>query len=246
MVRPGLPLATRPLGPSATGWWVVAIALVASSAAAEVRLLVRPDGRKLIYNTPSRRPARATDFIWLAKQRNRASIYDRLIEKYSEEQSLDPILVKAIIQVESNYDPACVSRKGARGLMQLMPGTARRFQVTDIHDPEQNIRGGVTYLARLFEMFPSDLPRALAAYNAGENAVLRHRGVPPYEETTTYVNRALTVYYGCPWGGFIEIGRRSTGLLSGGFKGSDIRRPVSTASDASGRYPLGPASYFAR
>ena len=108
--------------------------------------------------------------------------------------------------------------------MQLMPGTAQRFGVTRIQDPDQNIRAGVRYLALLVDMF-GDLPRALAAYNAGENAVVRHGGIPPYDETESYVKRALTVYYGKPYGGGAVsfAGRRSNGpKLRGGFTGGAV------------------------
>lgn len=176
----------------------VAVCAVATVATADVRLAVRPDGRKIIYNVGN--SGRGSDYAWLAKQRNRHSRYDGLIDRYSLAYGVDPVLVRAVIQVESDFNPGCVSRKGARGLMQLMPETALRYGVRRVHDPEENIRGGVRYLADLMAMFGGDLRRVIAAYNAGEGAVTRHGGVPPYEETTTYVRKALTVYYGRPWG----------------------------------------------
>jgi hypothetical protein len=115
--------------------------------------------------------------------------------------------------VESNFNPRAVSPKGARGLMQLMPGTARRFGVRDSFDPHENIRGGTTYLSELLSMFDGDLVRTLAAYNAGEGAVQRYRGVPPYRETQEYVRRTMLVYGG-------DGGVAGTGaVLAGGFKG---------------------------
>ena len=128
--------------------------------------------------------------------------------------------MRAVIQVESDFNPRCVSKKGARGLMQLMPGTAKRYGVKDVHDPADNIRGGVRYLADLLRMFGDDLPRVLAAYNAGENAVLRYGGIPPYDETQTYVKRAMTVYNGRPYGSIAVsfAGMRHRGpKLGGGF-----------------------------
>lgn len=98
-------------------------------------------------------------------------------------------LVKAVIEVESEFDSLAVSSKGAQGLMQLMPFTARRFGVTDVFDPRQNIFGGVQYLRFLLDLFQGDVGLALAAYNAGENAVIRFRGIPPYKETRSYVQR---------------------------------------------------------
>jgi len=108
---------------------------------------------------------------------------------------LDPRLVLAVIAAESAFDKSAVSPKGAQGLMQLMPETASRFGVKDAFDPEQNLRGGMSYLAWLLEQFPGRLDHAVAAYNAGEEAVERYRGIPPYAETQEYVRRVLG-YYG--------------------------------------------------
>ncbi len=196
----------------------LALLLAASSVDAQVHLVIKGDGSKIIYNVPTARAnARTTDYNWLARQHDRRSRYDPLIEQYAKKYRVDPVLVRAVIQVESGFDPLCVSNRGARGLMQLMPDTAKRYGVTKIHDPDQNIRGGTQYLRDLTGMF-SDLPRALAAYNAGENAVLRYGGIPPYEETSTYVKRALTVYYGHPYGaGVMFAGKRGPKTLKGGF-----------------------------
>jgi len=197
--------------------------LAVRTASAEVHLVIGRDGKKMIYNTPTARSG-GSDLVWLAKQRDRVTPYEHLIQKYSDQLNIDPVFVKAVIQVESNFNAACVSNKGARGLMQLMPETAKRFKVDQVHDPDQNIRGGVTYLAKLMEMFPSDLSRTLAAYNAGEHRVLRYGGIPPYRETLTYVRRALTVYYGRPYGGVEQATRSKTPVMQGGF-----RKPVAGA-----------------
>jgi soluble lytic murein transglycosylase-like protein len=196
--------------------------LCASAASAEVRLSVR-EGKKVIYNvgaSSGQSRAGGTDFDWLARQRDRQTSFDAAIDRHARQFGVDPRLVKAVITVESNYNPAAVSSKGARGLMQLMPGTAQRFNVADVHDPEENIRGGVAYLAILQRLFNHDLTRVLAAYNAGEGAVLRHGGIPPYAETQMYVRKALTVYHGRPWGGggmhLVPRGG-SAGRLEGGF-----------------------------
>jgi len=125
---------------------------------------------------------------------SRRGAYDELISLMSAEEGVDPDLVRAIINVESKFDPSAVSRKGAKGLMQLMPETASRYAVRDPFHPEANIRGGVRYLRFLQDMFPGRLPWVLAAYNAGENAVLRHNGIPPFRETQEYVNRVLARY----------------------------------------------------
>jgi len=107
---------------------------------------------------------------------------------------LDPALVLAVVQVESGFRPAAVSRKGARGLMQLMPGTAAELGVADAFDPEQNLDGGARHLGSLIARYQGDLVKALAAYNAGEGAVERHRGVPPFVETRAYVKNVLRRY----------------------------------------------------
>ncbi len=194
---------------------------VCAVADAQVTVAVRADGKKVITNFGAQ-SSRKSDWKWLARQRNRRSQYDAIIDRYASLHGVDPVLVRAVIVVESNFDPRCVSHKGARGLMQLMPETAKRYGVKDIFDVEQNIRGGIRYLADLMEMFPDDLSRALAAYNAGENAVIRNGGIPPYEETTTYVKRALTVYYGRPYGAVNVAGINGGKKLKGGFKTASV------------------------
>jgi len=100
-----------------------------------------------------------------------------------------------VIKVESDYNPEVVSHAGASGLMQLMPATAARMGVTDVFDPRQSILGGARYLRVLANHFNGDLVLTIAAYNAGEGAVIRYRGIPPYEETQRYVRRVLRHYY---------------------------------------------------
>jgi soluble lytic murein transglycosylase-like protein len=115
--------------------------------------------------------------------------YGELIDKFSTEHGVDAKLVRAVIQVESAYRNTARSRKGAMGLMQLMPDTARQYGVKDPYDPASNIEGGVKYLKALLERLPRDL--ALAAYNAGEAAVQRAKGIPPYPETRNYVSQVI-------------------------------------------------------
>jgi len=123
--------------------------------------------------------------------------YDDLIAKASERYRIDSALVKAVIKAESNFNHRAVSPVGARGLMQLMPATAATLQVKDSFHPETNIDGGVRYLRYLMNMFNGNLPLVLAAYNAGENAVMRHNNrIPPYPETQTYVKRVLSYFDG--------------------------------------------------
>jgi soluble lytic murein transglycosylase-like protein len=120
--------------------------------------------------------------------------FQDVVEQAGRRYRVSPFLIHAVIQAESGYNPDAVSRKGAVGLMQLTPATALRYGVTDAHDPEQNIRGGTQYLRELLGMFNQDLGLALAAYNAGEGAVLRHGGIPPYPETAQYVLKVLESY----------------------------------------------------
>ena len=116
-----------------------------------------------------------------------------LIKHYSKHYVLDENLVRAVIRCESNFNPYAVSRAGARGLMQLMPETAAEMGVTDIFDPAQNIAGGTQYLAKMLNLFDNNVQLALAAYNAGPNAVAKHKGIPPYAETKQYV-KSVTAY----------------------------------------------------
>lgn len=111
------------------------------------------------------------------------------IAEASRIHGVDPAIIRAIIHAESAYNPKALSRVGAQGLMQLMPATARRFGVTNSFDPRQNIHGGVQYLAWLLKRFKGDLTLASAGYNAGEGAVDKYKGVPPYSETRRYVER---------------------------------------------------------
>jgi soluble lytic murein transglycosylase-like protein len=117
--------------------------------------------------------------------------YGEIIDRVSAKHQVDARLVRAMITVESGYQSQARSRKGAMGLMQLMPATARRFNVKDPYNPQANIEGGIRYLKTLLDRFPERL--AIAAYNAGEAAVERFRGVPPYAETRDYVTRVLQI-----------------------------------------------------
>jgi len=121
-------------------------------------------------------------------------IYNKIIKKYSNKYSVPESLIKAVITAESCFNPRAVSPKGAQGLMQLMPPTAARFGVIDSFDPDDNIRGGTKYLKFLLSHFDQYTKHAVAAYNAGEGAVARYRGVPPYKETINYVAKVTALH----------------------------------------------------
>ncbi|MEM7249864.1 MAG: lytic transglycosylase domain-containing protein [Pseudomonadota bacterium] len=177
---------------------VMPLWLIAPDAAADVYKFVdkngvvhltdRPlgPGYKLILRTKRRSPPSN-----YSKNRKR---YTPMINEMARRAQLDRALVHAVVTAESAYNPGAVSKAGAVGLMQLMPGTAKRYGVRDRRDPAQNVWGGVRYLRDLLEQF-NDLSLALAAYNAGENAVIKYgRKIPPYPETQQYVKRVLQYY----------------------------------------------------
>jgi len=156
-----------------------------------------PSGYQLLWkigkpNPP--KPAASGDYSVSRMQRNR-SLLTPLIEKTAKNLRLHPGLLHAIVLVESAYNPKATSKKGAQGLMQLMPGTAERYGVTDAYDPLQNLEGGARYLKDLLTMFKYDLKLALAAYNAGEGAVKKYgNAIPPYPETQNYVTKVMGHY----------------------------------------------------
>jgi soluble lytic murein transglycosylase-like protein len=122
--------------------------------------------------------------------------YSAIIESAARSHGVEPALVQAVITAESGFNPNALSRRGASGLMQLMPDTARRYGVQNIFDPVENVHGGVRYLKDLLAMFNGDLRLALAGYNAGENAVIRAGNrIPPYVETQNYVPKVIDIYH---------------------------------------------------
>lgn len=145
------------------------------------------------YDRRYQRVRPASGFSWSAASRSDRRRYDALIRESARNAGIPPALVKAVIHAESAFDPEAVSKAGAMGLMQLMPGTARELGVLKPFRAEENVRGGTRYLRRLHDRYGS-WAYTLAAYNAGPTAVDRHGGIPPYAETQQYVRRVLSYY----------------------------------------------------
>lgn len=149
------------------------------------------------YRTPGARlvqKERPSVFLPADNSPERYTRYDSIIREAAALYQIPEALVRAVIRVESDFDPRAVSPANARGLMQMIPETAERMLVTDVFDPRQNIFGGVRYLRVLANTFNGDLALTIAAYNAGEGAVMRHGGIPPYPETQDYVVRVIGYY----------------------------------------------------
>ena len=188
------------------GWLLAALLCLALASSADAQIFVYKDayGRTYFSDTPqhdgfSRYRPKSDYELRNASHEPRVAArvtraYDPAIKRASKEHGVSAALVKAVIAAESGFDPFAVSRRGAQGLMQLMPDTARDLGVDDALDPGQNIDGGTRYLGKMIERFPGELALAVAAYNAGPEAVTRHQGVPPYQETRTYVTRVLRYY----------------------------------------------------
>ena len=189
----------------------------AHSAAAEVETLVARSAKASVKNPPNAAQplssAIAENHRYSGNRAIAQKDVETAIEAAAARHKVDANLVRAIIQVESGYNPHAVSRKGAMGLMQLMPSTARQLNVRNPFDVNQNVDGGVRHFKGLLESFNGDLARSLAAYNAGQGAVERNRGVPPYAETRQYVKRITALY------GSTTLARSGTAIFS-----TEIRR----------------------
>jgi soluble lytic murein transglycosylase-like protein len=157
------------------------------------------------------------------------------VDRIAQQNQLSPRLVHSVIQVESNYDPNAVSPKGAQGLMQLIPSTARRFGVSDVFDPADNIQGGARYLKYLLGLYKGDEALALAAYNAGERAVSRYGGVPPFPETQGYVAkvRLLAGRFAPPT--VPAIAAPGAAVPDASANGAEVYNPIREVVDANGR-----------
>ena len=173
----------------------VVTALLPATAAAQIFASLDAKGTTVLSNQRIDRPTTVFSVAGAPAYRTtteaipqNAESFEDLVREHSQRQSLRPELVRAVIQVESGFDPRATSPKGAMGLMQLMPHTARSLGVLNAYDPAENIRGGTVYLRQLLDKFGSD-HLALAAYNAGPGAVDKYDGVPPYRETKEYVRK---------------------------------------------------------
>ena len=190
---------------------VLALALGADPVRADVYKLTDPDGTRHFTNAPTdpryRKMAASSGTAagWLRLPRtpspSGARPYVKEIEDASLRYGVPVRLVSAVIRAESGFNPRAVSRKGAQGLMQLMPTTASMLGVRNSFDPGQNIDGGVRHLRGLIDRFPQSLSLAIAAYNAGERAVVQYGGIPPYPETQDYVTKVMRFYSGTVEGG---------------------------------------------
>jgi soluble lytic murein transglycosylase-like protein len=176
---------------------------------AQIASMTDESGRRFFVNadTPVRlAPSKSHSSIYMPERSsflgaNRPAVsidrdgVEKLVREAADRHQVDPALVRAVIETESNWNPSAVSRKGALGLMQLIPTTAQRFGANDAFSPKQNVDAGVSYLKTLLERYNGNLDLALAAYNAGEGAVDRAHGVPAYRETRNYVQRVQEAYY---------------------------------------------------
>ncbi len=176
----------------------MAVALFGAELRAEMYQCTEADGAVTFTNTPTRGGCRLLggrrDRMPLPAVAGDPSQFDSLIYSSSERYGVDPALVRAVVKAESNFNESARSPKGAQGLMQLMPDTARLYNIVNAFDPTENIEGGVQHLRLLLDRYRGDLRLALAAYNAGIQAVERYGGIPPFTETREYVKRVLTFH----------------------------------------------------
>lgn len=157
----------------------------------ELIIIKDENGNKIIMNKPSKETVqKTTKAISISVRKND---FDAYVDIYASKYGIDKDLVHAVIQVESDYNPLAISRKGAMGLMQLNPDTANALGVSNPFNVESNLEGGIKYLKEMLDRY-GDLRKALAAYNAGPEAVDKYNGIPPYKETQNYVKKILSIY----------------------------------------------------
>lgn len=216
---------------------LAALALFSVAAYAQIAQVSDDSGRYLFVNDNppaflKHPPAKPRTTIYLPAESSftgRSRPYlnldrdgaEKIVREAADRHRMDPALIRAVIETESAWNPGAVSRRGAAGLMQLVPETAQRFGANDVFNPQQNVDAGVRYLKRLLERYNGNLDLALAAYNAGEGAVDKAHGVPWIRETRTYVQKVQNAYFRP------GSGRLATGLYA--------PRPIRQETDASGR-----------
>jgi soluble lytic murein transglycosylase-like protein len=182
---------------------VLVLACIATPLFAEdkIQAFVSPNGRVVFTNLVDNAPAPVTPVLPVTRDVLASEMpapLKALVDTVATTHGVDPALVRAVMKTESNFNRYAVSRKGALGLMQLIPATGRRYGVRDFFDPQQNVEGGVRYLKFLLEKFNGNLDLSLAAYNAGENLVERLGRIPPIPETTNYVRKIRAIYKKSP------------------------------------------------
>jgi soluble lytic murein transglycosylase-like protein len=193
------------------GTLVLCASFFAPRSSGQIAKVLEPTGRQLFVNAEPPRTfklaaARPRATIYLPAEssftgRNRPAMsidrdgVEKLVREAADRHRMDPALVRAVIETESNWNPRAYSRKGAGGLMQLIPTTAQRYGAYDLFNPQQNIDAGVQHLKRLLERYNGNLDLALAAYNAGEGAVDKAQGIPPFRETRNYVQKVQNAYF---------------------------------------------------
>jgi len=216
---------------------LVVLGLLPIRAFAQITQVIERDGRRIYINAEP--PAKLSlqklgppATIYLPAEssfmgRSRPAVFldrdgaEKIIREAAERHNVDPALIRAVIETESQWNASAVSRKGAAGLMQLIPGTAQRYGVTDLFNPIQNVDAGARHLRMLLDRYSGNLDLALAAYNAGEGAVDRHGGIPPFRETRDYVMKVTNAYF-----------RPGSGRLANWWTAS---RPIYKETDERGR-----------
>jgi len=177
-------------------FFICGVFLISSPSYADIYIYIDSEGVIHFTNTPT-----SSDYEIYIREQSYGPVgaysrknFDNIIAEASKRHGIDFPLLKALIKVESDFNPRAVSRKGAKGLMQIMPKNVKALRIKNPFDPSENIMGGTRYLKQLLVAFDQKLPLALAAYNAGPNAVKRYRSIPPYKETERFVQKVIKYY----------------------------------------------------
>lgn len=180
-------------------WLTICMAMSPADLSADIYSYMDEDGVLHFSNAPSSSKYRyagpeTSQYAFINLSGKQINKFDHIIRDASDAYGIRFELVKAMIQVESNFDPNAISKAGAIGLMQIMPANLEEFNLSDPFDPRENVMAGTRYVKHLMKRFDSDLSLTLAAYNAGPGAVDKHQSIPPYPETENYVKKVLTYY----------------------------------------------------